>query len=35
MSSAVAHLLNLEVDVLFFDTTRTYFQPDTEEPPTE
>src|SRR5215211_486341 len=33
---AVAHLLNLEVDVLFFDTTSTYFERDGEdqdEPP--
>jgi hypothetical protein len=29
---AVAHLLNLEVDLLFFDTTSTYFERDTEEP---
>ena len=29
---AVANLLNLEVDVLFFDTTSTYFQRDTEDP---
>jgi DDE family transposase len=29
---AVAHLLNLEVDVLFFDTTSTYFERDTEDP---
>jgi Transposase DDE domain len=28
---AVANLLNLEVDVLFFDTTSTYFQRDAEE----
>jgi transposase len=28
---AVAHLLNLEVDLLFFDTTSTYFERDTEE----
>jgi transposase len=28
---AVAHLLNLEVDVLFFDTTSTYFERDAEE----
>jgi Transposase DDE domain len=28
---AVANLLNLEVDVLFFDTTSTYFERDTEE----
>jgi transposase len=28
---AVAHLLNLEVDVLFFDTTSTYFEADTED----
>ena len=32
---AVADLLNLEVDVLFFDTTSTYFQRDTEEAPSE
>jgi Transposase DDE domain len=30
---AVANLLNLEVDLLFFDTTSTYFERDTEEPP--
>src|SRR3954454_7230457 len=28
---AVAHLLNLEVDLLFFDTTSTYFERDTED----
>jgi transposase len=28
---AVANLLNLEVDLLFFDTTSTYFQRDSEE----
>jgi transposase len=28
---AAAHLLNLEVDLLFFDTTSTFFQRDTEE----
>jgi transposase len=28
---AVADLLNLEVDLLFFDTTSTYFERDTEE----
>jgi transposase len=28
---AVAHLFNLEVDLLFFDTTSTYFERDTEE----
>ncbi len=28
---AVADLLNLEVDLLFFDTTSTYFEADTEE----
>jgi transposase len=28
---AVAHLLNLEVDLLFFDTTSTYFERDEEE----
>jgi transposase len=28
---AVAHLLNLEVDLLFFDTTSTYFERDDEE----
>ena len=32
---AVADLLNLQVDVLFFDTTSTYIQRDTEEPSTE
>ncbi len=32
---AVADLLNLEVDLLFFDTTSTYFERDTEETPTE
>jgi transposase len=30
---AVANLLNLEVDVLFFDTTSTYFERDDEEAP--
>jgi hypothetical protein len=30
---AVADLLNLEVDLLFFDTTSTYFERDTEEAP--
>jgi hypothetical protein len=30
---AVADLLNLEVDLLFFDTTCTYFERDTEEAP--
>jgi hypothetical protein len=29
---AVANLLNLEVDLLFFDTTSTYFERDDEEP---
>src|SRR4051794_33561730 len=29
----VAHLLNLEVDQLLFDTTSTYFERDTEDPP--
>jgi len=28
---AVAHLLNLEVDLLFFDTTSTYFERDDED----
>ncbi|ABW10017.1 transposase [Parafrankia sp. EAN1pec] len=28
---SVAHLLNLEADLLFFDTTSTYFERDTEE----
>src|SRR3954468_19375498 len=28
---AVAHLLNLEVDLLFFDTTSTYFERDSED----
>ena len=32
---AVADLLNLEVDVLFFDTTSTYFERDTEEAPSQ
>jgi hypothetical protein len=32
---AVADLLNLEVDLLFFDTTSTYFERDTEEAPSE
>jgi len=32
---AVADLLNLEVDLLFFDTTSTYFERDTEEAPNE
>jgi transposase len=32
---AVAHLLNLEVDVLFFDTTSTYFERDDEDEPSE
>ncbi len=32
---AVADLLNLEVDLLFFDTTSTYFERDTQEAPTE
>ena len=30
---AVANLLNLEVDLLFFDTTSTYFERDTEDAP--
>src|SRR5947209_14521515 len=30
---ALANLLNLEVDLLFFDTTSTYFERDTEDPP--
>ncbi len=30
---AVAHLLNLEVDLLFFDTTSTYFERDEEDEP--
>jgi transposase len=29
---AAAHLLNLEVDLLFFDTTSTFFQRDQEDP---
>ncbi len=29
---AVANLLNLEVDLLYFDTTSTYFERDTEDP---
>src|SRR5947209_1370132 len=32
---ALAHLLNLEVDLLFFDTTSTYFERDTEDPPAD
>src|SRR3954449_7667983 len=32
---AVANLLNLEVDLLFFDTTSTYFERDTEDPPSD
>jgi hypothetical protein len=28
---AVANLLNLEVDVLYFDTTSTYFEADSED----
>src|SRR2546428_8953511 len=28
---SVAHLLNLEVDVIFFDTTSTYFEVDLDE----
>jgi transposase len=32
---AVADLLNLEVDLLFFDTTSTYFERDTEDPDTD
>jgi hypothetical protein len=32
---AVANLLNLEVDLLFFDTTSTYFERDTEDDPSE
>lgn len=29
---SVAHLLNLEVDVIFFDTTSTYFEVDVNDP---
>jgi hypothetical protein len=29
---SVAHLLNLEVDVIFFDTTSTYFETDPDGP---
>ena len=32
---AVATLLNLEVDLLFFDTTSTYFETDEADPPTD
>ena len=32
---AVADLVNLEVDLLFFDTTSTYFETDEADPPTE
>ncbi|MFF5234512.1 transposase [Dactylosporangium sp. NPDC000521] len=30
--TATAHLLNLEVDLLFFDTTSTYFETDADDP---
>ena len=30
---SVAHLLNLEVDVIFFDTTSTYFEVDVDDDP--
>jgi hypothetical protein len=32
---SVAHLLNLEVDVIFFDTTSTYFETDPDDPEDE
>src|SRR5664280_305737 len=32
---SVANLLNLEVDLLFFDTTSTYFETDAADPPSE
>jgi hypothetical protein len=32
---ATADLLNLEVDLLFFDTTSTYFEADTADPPAD
>ena len=32
---ATATLLNLEVDLLFFDTTSTYFETDAADPPTD
>ena len=32
---ATANLLNLEVDLLFFDTTSTYFETDEADPPSE
>ena len=32
---SVAHLLNLEVDVIFFDTTSTYFEVDVDDVPDE
>ena len=32
---ATANLLNLEVDLLFFDTTSTYFETDAADPPSE
>jgi transposase len=32
---ATASLLNLEVDLLFFDTTSTYFETDEADPPTD
>ena len=32
---SVANLLNLEVDLLFFDTTSTYFETDAADPPSD
>ena len=32
---SVAHLLNLEVDVIFFDTTSTYFETEPDDPEDE
>jgi Transposase DDE domain len=32
---SVAHLLNLEVDVIFFDTTSTYFEVDVDDEPSD
>ena len=33
MFDAVAHLLNLEVDLIFFDTTSTYFETEQADEP--
>lgn len=31
---SVAHLFNLEVDLIYFDTTSTYFEVEEEDPDT-